>query len=177
LFAGGGERVVHVTHPFEPHRTGRMNEELGKQLAEYLQKLGWSFATAESVTAGLIAQTAAAGPDAASWFRGGVVAYSDHAKQSLLGVAPGPVVTAETAEQMARGVADLLDARVALATTGVGGPDPSEGQPAGTVWVGLTIDGAVESHELHLPGDPELVCSGAREAALTLLLQRLAELV
>jgi nicotinamide-nucleotide amidase len=83
------------------------------------------------------------------------------------------VVNPETAAQMARGVAELLGADVTVATTGVGGPDPQEGQPAGTVWVGLYVDGDVTSTCLHVPGDPEDVCTGAAQQALELLVGRL----
>ena len=143
--------------------------DLLQRLADHLQDRGWRLATAESVTAGLLADSAAQAPQASDWFLGGVVAYATEVKQRLLGVEPGPVVNAATAEQMARGVASLLDAQVTLSTTGVGGPDPQEGQPAGRVWVGVHVDGAVTTHRLDLDGDPEDVCTGAAEKALQLL--------
>jgi nicotinamide-nucleotide amidase len=150
------------------------DDDLKQQLAETVQRRGWRVATAESVTAGLVADQLAQAPDASDWFLGGVVAYATEVKQKLLGVAPGPVVNAETAEQMARGVADLLGAHVAVATTGVGGPDPEEGQPAGTVWFAVYVDGVTSSTVLQLPGDPEDVCTGAASAALRLLTDALA---
>lgn len=63
---------------------------------------------------------------------------------------------------------------MAVATTGVGGPGPQEGEPAGTGWVGTDVDGRVGSECLHVPGDPEDVCTGAAERALALLLEELA---
>ncbi|MGI8536904.1 MAG: CinA family protein [Mycobacteriales bacterium] len=110
---------------------------MSEQLAELLQQRGWRIATAESVTAGNVVELAAQAPQASSWLLGGLVAYATDVKERPLGVEPGPVVNAETAAQMASGVAALLGAEVAVATTGVGGPDPEEGQPAGTVWVGV----------------------------------------
>ena len=59
----------------------------------------------------------------------GVVAYHAEVKSRILGVDPGPVVTAWAARQMARGVGRLLRADVAISVTGVGGPDEEEGQP------------------------------------------------
>lgn len=100
-------------------------------------------------------------------------AYATDVKERLLGVEPGPVVNAETAAQMASGVAALLRAEVAVATTGVGGPDPEEGQPAGTVWIGVYVDGKVSTHQLLLAGDPEAVCTGAAEQALQLVVDAL----
>lgn len=144
------------------------------RLAETVQSRGWRVATAESVTAGLVADGLAQAPDASDWFLGGVVAYATEVKQRLLDVAPGPVVNPETAEQMARGVATLLDAQVAVATTGVGGPDPQEDQPAGRVWVAVYVDGEVTTHRLDLDGDPEDVCTGATDQALQLVAERLS---
>lgn len=146
-----------------------------QQLADLIQDRGWRFATAESVTAGLVADKAAQGAGASEWFLGGLVAYSTEVKQRLLGVQGDRVVNPQTAEQMARGVAELLKADVAVATTGVGGPDPEEGQPAGTVWVGVNVRGHVTTHRLQLAGGPEDVCTGAAEEALRLVVERLRE--
>ena len=139
------------------------------RLADLVLDRGWRVACAESVTAGLVADELAKAPQASDWFLGGVVAYATEVKVRLLGVEDGPVVNQETAEQMARGVAELMRAQVAVATTGVGGPDPQEGQEAGTVWVGVHVDGTTTSHRLHVPGDPEDVCTGAAQRALQLL--------
>jgi nicotinamide-nucleotide amidase len=65
---------------------------------------------------------------------------------------PGPVVTAECAEQMARGVARLTDSDLGLSATGVGGPDPEEGHPPGTVFLGLSTLNGVEVAEHHFDG-------------------------
>jgi nicotinamide-nucleotide amidase len=150
-----------------------VSADVKEQLAERLQSAGWRFATAESVTAGLVADTAAQAPDASDWLLGGVVAYAPEVKQRLLGVAPGPVVSAETVEQMARGAAELMRADVVVATTGVGGPDPQEGHPAGTVFVGVYVDGSVTSHRLALEGGPGQVCQGAADEALRLVVRAL----
>lgn len=147
--------------------------DLRARLADAVTSRGWRVASAESVTAGLVADQFAQAPTASDWFLGGVVAWATEVKVALLGVADGPVVNAATAEQMARGVADLLGAQVAVATTGVGGPDPQEDQPAGTVWVGVLVDGRVSSERIHVPGDPEDVCTGAAQRALELLAARL----
>ena len=147
--------------------------DVKQQLSELVQDKGWRFATAESVTAGLVADKAAQGAGASDWFLGGLVAYATEVKQRLLGVQGDLVVNAETAAQMARGVAELLQADVTVATTGVGGPDPEEGEPAGTVWVGVNVRGDVTTHRLQVDGDPEDVCTGAAEEALRLVVERL----
>jgi nicotinamide-nucleotide amidase len=150
------------------------DDDVKQQLAELVQERGWRFATAESVTAGLVADKAAQGEAASEWFLGGLVAYGTEVKQRLLGVQGDRVVNPETAEQMARGVAELLQADVTVATTGVGGPEPTEEQPAGTVWVGVNVAGEVTTHRLQLEGDPERVCTGAAEEALRLVVERLS---
>jgi nicotinamide-nucleotide amidase len=150
------------------------DDDLRSRLAERILDRGWRLATAESVTAGLVADSFAQSPRASDWFLGGVVAYATEIKQKVLDVDPGPVVNARTAEQMARGVAGLMHAQVAVATTGVGGPDPQEDQPAGTVYVGLYVDGEVTATRIHVPGGPEDVCTGAAQQALRLLDERLS---
>jgi nicotinamide-nucleotide amidase len=150
-------------------------DDVVEQLASRLQDKGWTFATAESVTAGLIANSAARGAQASEWLLGGVVAYATQAKTRVLGVPDGPVVNPQTAEQMARRAAELTGADVTVATTGVGGPDAEEGQPAGTVWVGISLQGRLSTHLLQLEGDPEDICTGAAEQALRLVVQALRE--
>ncbi len=149
------------------------DDDVKQQLAWLMQERRWRFATAESVTAGLVADSAAQGVEASEWFLGGLVAYHTEVKQRLLGVEGDQVVNPETAAQMARGVADLLQADVTVATTGVGGPDPTEGQAAGTVWVGVNVAGEVTTHRLQLDGDPEDVCTGAADQALRLVVDAL----
>ena len=146
-----------------------------EQLADRIQRARWRLAAAESMTAGLVASTAAQAPDASDWLLGGVVAYSTEVKHKLLRVDLGPVVNPKTAAQMAKGVADLLGAEVAVATTGVGGPDPQEGQPPGTVFVGVFVDGQVTTHRLDLDGDPGDVCQAAAEQALHLVVDALPQ--
>jgi nicotinamide-nucleotide amidase len=98
------------------------------------------------------------------------VAYSPEVKQAVLGVAPGPVVTAGCARQMARGAADVLGADVVVATTGVGGPAPDEGQPPGTVWFGVATGPSVDARLERFDGDPAAVCRQSALAALRLIL-------
>jgi nicotinamide-nucleotide amidase len=76
-----------------------------------------SVATAESLTSGLVASTLGSAKDASVWFRGGIIAYRDDVKFELLGVTPGPVVSADCAREMAQGVRSLLDSDVSISTT------------------------------------------------------------
>jgi nicotinamide-nucleotide amidase len=138
-------------------------------VAERLAARGLTLAVAESLTGGLIASRLVNVAGASSWFRGGVVSYASQIKFDLLGVPEGPVVSASAAESMARGVRTLLGADVGLSVTGVAGPEEQDGQVAGTVFVGLAIDDAVESVALRLPGDRPRVRAYSAISALDAL--------
>jgi nicotinamide-nucleotide amidase len=122
-------------------------------VAAQLLDRGLTLAVAESVTGGLIASRLVGVAGASNWFRGGVVSYASEVKFDLLNVPVGPVVSAEAAEAMASGVRRLLKADVGLSVTGVAGPEEQDGQPAGTVFVGLSIGDALQHAALRLPGD------------------------
>lgn len=143
--------------------------EMAERVADAAQEGGLTVAVAESLTGGQLASALAAGPDASTWFRGGVVAYASEVKFSVLGVEPGPVVTEACARQMAAGVAELTDATVALAVTGVGGPDPEESKPPGTVWLAVWADGDCRAQELSLDGSPAEVLDATVQRALGIL--------
>lgn len=155
---------------------GERQVELAEEIAGMLQEQGRSVAVAESLTSGRIATRLGAAPNAASWFRGCLVSYHDEVKHDVLGVEEGPVVTDPAARQMAAGVARLLRADVAVATTGAGGPDGQDGQPPGTVFIALHAAGEVQCRELHLEGEPDEVVDQTAEAALELLRSALRDL-
>lgn len=138
-------------------------------------------ACAESLTGGLLCSALVDVPGASDVLRGGVVAYAAEVKASVLGV-PADVLAAHgtvheaTASAMARGAARLTGTPYAVATTGVAGPGPSEGHPAGTVFVAVRApgdepDGVVHVRGLLLDGDRGAVRAGAVTAALSLLLE------
>lgn len=117
-----------------------------------------SIATAESLTGGLVCAALTDVPGASAVVRGSVVAYATELKTQTLGVdadllATRGAVQAEVARQMATGVCRVLGSDVGVATTGVAGPDPQDGQPVGTVFVAVAFDGDVLVRELSLTGD------------------------
>jgi nicotinamide-nucleotide amidase len=122
-------------------------------IAAQLLERGLTLAVAESVTGGLIASRLVGVVGASKWFRGGVVSYASDVKFDLLKVPVGPVVSAVAAEAMASGVRTLLHADVGLSVTGVAGPEEQDGQPAGTVFVGLSFGETLQHAALRLPGD------------------------
>lgn len=135
---------------------------------------GATVACAESLTGGLLAARLADVPGASRSLVGGVVSYATRIKVSLLEVpeavvARHGVVSGECAAAMAQGVRRRLDATWALSTTGVAGPDPQEGHPAGTVWVGVAGPDVLETRLLALEGDRTAVREATCSAALDLL--------
>ena len=108
-------------------------------------------------------------PRSGDWFIGGLVAYQPEVKYELLGVDPGPVVTAEAAGQMAEGVGRLFSSDIGISTSGVAGPEVEEGMPVGTVFVGVADGGVLQTHRLSLEGDPDDIRVQAVDFALTQL--------
>ncbi len=153
------------------------DETMEHAVLALLQRRGWTLAVAESVTGGLVAARIAAVPGASATFRGGVVSYATEVKRTLLGVTAEDVVTDEAARQMADGVRRALGADVGIATTGVAGPEPMEGQPVGTVWMALALPGVpLEAVSNRLPGDRDRIRQFASIGLLNLLRMRLLAL-
>lgn len=119
---------------------------LANVVVDLLRKRGLRVTAAESLTGGMFQSTICSVPGASNVFDGGFVTYAATAKEQLLGIDPQiiekhGVVSAETAAQMAEKSREKLGADVGLGFTGVAGPDSLEGQPAGTVWIGLAMAG------------------------------------
>lgn len=120
---------------------------------QLLRERGSTLAVAESVTGGLIGGRITNIPGSSEVFRGGVVSYASDVKFNVLGVTPGPVVSESAAIEMARGVRQVLKSDVSLAVTGVAGPDQQDGQPVGTLCIGVVLeDGSEHSTTSVLPG-------------------------
>ncbi|MFF8097014.1 CinA family protein [Streptomyces sp. NPDC016675] len=148
---------------------------------------GETLAVAESLTGGLVAAEITSVAGASRAFRGSVTAYATELKRDLLGV-DGAVLTArgavdpQVAAQMAAGVRAALGADWGIATTGVAGPDPQDGQSVGTVFVavdgpfgeeiGSASGGKVEA--LRLNGDRAEIRMESVRSVLALLLRELA---
>jgi nicotinamide-nucleotide amidase len=138
---------------------------------------GWTLGLAESLTGGLMASRLTDVAGVSEVFRGSVVSYASEVKFDLLDVPEGPVVSAECAMAMAAGARRLLESDVGLAVTGVAGPAEQEGQPVGTVFVGLAVgDDEPEAQRLALPGDRRTIRDLTTISALDLLRRRLAAL-
>ena len=151
-------------------------DQLLEEIARLAPERGWTVATAESLTSGNVATALGAAPQASDWFVGAVIAYSLQVKHRALGVPEGPVVTAECAEQMATGLLELTGAHVAVSTTGVGGPEPSEGEPPGTAYVTVANqDGPIATRRLELEGEPEDVLTQTVDEVIGMLAEVLRQ--
>lgn len=148
------------------------DEDVARTVATMLGER--TIATAESCTAGRVAEVMACVEKATEFLRGGLVAYQEEIKRALLGVTAESVLTHAAAEQMASGVAELLGADVTVSTTGVAGDEEEEGTPPGTVYIATYVDGTVSSREHRFEGTPEEVCDQARRQALLDLVDALS---
>ena len=146
------------------------DEAIEDAVARAADAHGVTVGLAESLTGGLAASRLVNVPGASRWFRGSVVSYASEVKYTVLGVPEGPVVSDEAARAMADGARRVLGSDVGLAITGVAGPDPQDGQPPGTVFVGLARAGHdTTSTRFTVPGDRDRVRQYATIAALDLL--------
>jgi nicotinamide-nucleotide amidase len=145
--------------------------------AEALALLGAAdatLATAESLTGGRLAGAVTGVPGASAHYLGGFVTYATELKESLLGVPSAlveayGVVSAECARAMATGCREATGATYSLATTGVAGPDPQEGKPLGTVFVGIAGPEGVTTLTMELVGDRQQIQERACREALSAL--------
>src|SRR6476660_8200799 len=150
------------------------DETMEHAVLSQLRTRGWTLGVAESVTGGLIGARIANVAGASETFRGTIGAYATDVKRSILGVTADPVVSEESAAQMAQGARRVLGADVGIAVTGVAGPTEQDGIAVGTVCFGMAFpDGAVEAVSTRLPGDRERVRQFSTISLLNLLRQRL----
>ena len=118
-----------------------------------LEERGWTLGLAESVTGGLVGGRITSIAGASRVFKGGVISYASDVKFDVLGVEAGPVVSERAAMQMASGAQRVLGASVGLALTGVAGPEEQDGEPVGTLCVGVAFpNGQTFSTRSQLPG-------------------------
>jgi nicotinamide-nucleotide amidase len=154
------------------------------EVVHELDRRGLTVAVAESLTGGLLVAELISVPGASAVVAGGVVAYQTPLKHQLLDV-PAELLEARgavdpVAAAMASGVRRALavEGRVAdvgLATTGVAGPDPQDGQAPGTVFVALSAGGETRVTRLALDGDRAAIRSATVSESLSMVRDWLAE--
>jgi nicotinamide-nucleotide amidase len=151
-------------------------------LAERLQGIclgrGVTVALAESCTGGLIAATLTEVPGSSGYFLGGVVSYSNEAKEGLLGVpaaalAAHGAVSAQVAKAMATGAQARFAATLAIGITGIAGPDGgSDEKPVGLTYVGLADEQGADVRRFAFEGERGAIRESGTRAALEWLIER-----
>ncbi|WP_019231926.1 nicotinamide-nucleotide amidohydrolase family protein, partial [Streptococcus massiliensis] len=133
------------------------DNSLAKTTFDLLKETGKTITAAESLTAGLFQASLADFSGASAVFKGGFVTYSMEEKSKMLDIPLADlkeqgVVSTFTAEKMAEQARKLTESDLAVSLTGVAGPDSLEGQPAGTVFIGLATAEKVESVRVNIAG-------------------------
>ena len=130
--------LIHV-YPYNNRCLMEIEEKVGK----YLKDKGMTLSTAESCTGGGIAALITSVPGSSTYFKGGIVAYSNEVKMNLLHVSPQTLekqgaVSRETVIEMAKGAMETLKTECAVATSGIAGPGGgSPEKPVGTIWMAV----------------------------------------
>lgn len=124
-----------------------------EKVGELLKSQKMTLSTAESCTGGGVAALITSVPGSSEYFKGGIVAYSNEVKTSLLHVSPETLekhgaVSQETVIEMARGAMDALKTDCAIATSGIAGPGGGTPQkPVGTIWMAVACKGKIVTRQ------------------------------
>lgn len=146
--------------------------QLATELGQLLLRKKWTITTAESCTGGGVAYWLTAVAGSSAYVDRSFVTYSNKAKQQLLAVRSATLlqfgaVSEETVREMAQGAAKAANAQLAIAISGIAGPDGgSEHKPVGTVCFGFFVNGTVVSSRLIFNGDRAAVRQQAIDYAL-----------
>ena len=149
--------------------------KVADHLVELLKAQGLTCATAESCTGGGVGQAITAVPGSSAVFAGGVISYANEVKRDVLGVSDRSLqtvgaVSPEVAAQMADGARKLLKTDLAVALTGVAGPDGGSAEkPVGLVWFGLSTKDGTRTEKVIFSGDRAKVRAQAVVHALGML--------
>ena len=182
---GAAQRAAYTASMSTPAVTDRELYALAEQAGGALRTAGLRIVTAESCTAGWIAKALTDVPGSSRWVECGYVTYSDAAKRRDLGVAAATLAThgavsEAVVREMAEGALRVSGADLAVAVSGIAGPDGgSPGKPVGTVWFAVA---ARARHELlsgvqHFAGDRDSVRRSTVAHALQQVLEVLGGLV
>ena len=158
---------------------GDHDDDLAAIVLDRCRQKQHTISVAESCTGGLLGSRLTAIAGSSDVVLGGVIAYHDDVKRSMLGVSEQDLeehgaVSEPVARQMAVGAADKFGSTVSLSITGIAGPGGgSPDKPVGTVWVGLSIAREVQTRRFNLIGDRDEIRRRSAQAALEMLRRRL----
>jgi len=178
-WAAAEEKVAELAAKVQERVAGYLfgtgEEELEEVVGQLLLQNHLTIALAESCTGGLIGSRLTNVPGSSAYFLGGVVAYDNRVKESVLGVPKGLLetygaVSAETAVAMAKGARGVLQADLGLGVTGIAGPVGGTAEkPVGLVYIALAAPGGVDCRRFLFPGERPGVRWGASNAALMMV--------
>jgi len=157
----------------------REARSLEEQAGDLLSRRGLTLSVAESCTGGLVGHRITSVPGSSTYFQGGVISYSNDAKEGVLGVPHETLVqhgavSEETALAMAHSTRRLFDTDIALSVTGIAGPTGGTAEkPVGLVYIGLSAEGMALCEKHLWKGDRAHNKQRSAEAALRLLLKYL----
>jgi len=155
---------------------GENEMTLTQAVVELLKKKGYTLACAESCTGGLLAAEIVDVAGVSEVLTEGIVCYSNESKVKRLGISEKTLeeygaVSAETAGQMAKGAAETSGASIGISTTGIAGPGGgTDEKPVGLVYVGICVNGKVETKELRLRGNRRRIRERSVAEALRMVL-------
>ncbi|MDO5746328.1 MAG: CinA family protein [Actinomycetaceae bacterium] len=155
-------------------------EAMAHAVLEHCEQRGWTLATAESLTAGMLCARLCDIPGASQVVRGGVIAYATDVKQDVLSVDKrrladmGPVDQL-VSEQMAEGACRVMRTDVGVSTTGVAGPEPQAGHAVGEVHIAVVTPQGSAHRKLELSGNRQSIRHQTVDAALAMLLRVLTD--
>ena len=155
------------------------NKSVSQVLGELLTERELTVSCAESCTGGNIAHKITQNSGSSGYFLGSVVSYSNDVKAKVLNVSRSDLgrfgaVSKQVAEEMVRGVADLMQTDCAMATTGIAGPDGgTKFKPVGTVWIAVKYGDKVASEMIQFKGNRNSVIESATNHAMVMLIKML----
>ncbi|MDD3815603.1 MAG: nicotinamide-nucleotide amidohydrolase family protein, partial [Desulfocapsaceae bacterium] len=154
---------------------GSNNDSMASVTGQLLHGANLRLATAESCTGGLIAHLLTRVPGSSHYFLGGVVAYANSMKTGYLNVneellASHGAVSKEVAEAMAIGIRSRSNADIAIAVTGIAGPDGGTTEkPVGTVYISMATKNNIQTHHFHFAGNRHQIQEITAKTALDLV--------
>ena len=154
---------------------GSSEMEHVKRIGSIMLKEGITLSAAESCTGGMLGMLLTSVPGSSEWFKGGVIAYSNSLKTTILNIPHSLIetegaVSKETAVAMAAGIRKLTGSDISISVTGIAGPGGSSLEnPVGTVWMAVCSSQSVSVEMKRFTGDRDVVRRKAADYLLTKL--------
>lgn len=156
------------------------SDSIEVKISRVLKKRKKTLALAESCTGGLVSSRITDVPGSSEYFRGGIIAYSNDVKVSVLNVAPDIIkkygaVSRESALEMALGVKRLLNTDIAVSATGIAGPGGgTKGKPAGLAYIAFVSDKTKNLRKVFFKGSRATLKKRFSDSVLKLILKNLS---